>query len=132
MKRLLIAAIALATLTGCTTDEVEAWLEWHAADPIAAEVWVTEHADRISPPAPTRTIWDDLAACESGERWDYNGPSGFDGGLQFAPSTWRAMGGPTAYAWQASRAEQIAVAERLLDVQGWGAWPGCARKLGLR
>ena len=41
------------------------------------------------------------------------------------------MGGPTQYAWQASRAQQIAVAQRLWEVQGWGAWPGCARKLGL-
>jgi hypothetical protein len=96
-------------------------------------------AVRLTPPTtvapdlpPARTVWDDLARCESGEQWDYNGPSGYDGGLQFAPSTWRAMDPPTAYAWQATREQQITVAERLLDVQGWGAWPGCSSKLGLR
>jgi hypothetical protein len=79
-------------------------------------------------------IWVRLAVCESGSRWDYNGSSGYDGGLQFSPRTWTAMGGGefAPYAWQASMLEQMVVAERTLDAQGWGAWPTCARKLGLR
>jgi hypothetical protein len=74
--------------------------------------------------------WYAIAQCESGGRWDYSGPSGFWGGLQFAPSTWFAFGGgpydgvgPFPY----SPAEQIAVAERVLAVQGPGAWPNCFR-----
>jgi hypothetical protein len=79
-------------------------------------------------------IWVRLAVCESGSRWDYNGSSGYDGGLQFSPRTWTAMGGGefAPYAWQASMVEQMVVAERTLDAQGWGAWPTCARRLGLR
>ena len=80
------------------------------------------------------TVWDDVAWCESAQRWDYNGSSGYDGGLQFLPSTWRAYGGRdfAEYAWQASREEQIIVAERVLEDVGWRAWPTCSRKLGLR
>ena len=79
-------------------------------------------------------VWLDLAECESNQRWAYNGSSGYDGGLQFSPTTWRAVGGTdfAEYAWQATPFEQVAVAERLLEVQGWGAWPTCSRKLGLR
>lgn len=76
--------------------------------------------------------WDRLAECESSGRWDLNIGS-YDGGLQFSPTTWRAFGGEqyAPYAYMASRTEQIAVAERTLAAQGWGAWPACSRKLGL-
>lgn len=82
----------------------------------------------------TGSVWDALAQCESGGRWSYNGGSGFDGGLQFHPGTWAAYApnGYPAYAWQATREQQIAVAELVLASQGWGAWPACSRKLGLR
>jgi resuscitation-promoting factor RpfB len=98
---------------------------------------VTSNKKNSSAPAPARasgSVWDRLAKCESGGRWSYNGSSGFDGGLQFHPSTWRAYkpSGYPAYAWQASRNQQIAVAEKVLGSQGWGAWPACSRKLGLR
>lgn len=85
--------------------------------------------------APDRgAIWDRLAFCESSGNWAYNGGSGFDGGLQFHPGTWTAYGGGqfAPYAWGASREQQIVIAEKVLAGQGWGAWPGCARKLGLR
>ncbi|HZZ50792.1 MAG TPA: transglycosylase family protein [Pseudonocardia sp.] len=76
--------------------------------------------------------WDKLAQCESTQNWDANTGNGFKGGLQFTDSTWRAYGGhryaPTAN--QASRTEQIAVAEKVRQGQGWGAWPSCSRKLG--
>jgi LysM repeat protein len=77
------------------------------------------------------TAWDKLAQCESTGNWSINTGNGFSGGLQFTPSTWRAFGGEGA-AHHASREEQIVVAERVLAKQGWGAWPACSRKLGLR
>ena len=76
-------------------------------------------------------VWDRLALCESGGRWDYNGGSGYDGGLQFSPATWNAMQTGYAFAWQAPREIQIAAAQRLQARSGWGQWPACARKLGL-
>jgi LysM repeat protein len=74
--------------------------------------------------------WDKLAQCESGGKWGTNTGNGFAGGLQFTPSTWRAYGGKGS-AHNASRAEQIAVAERVLAAQGPGAWPTCSKKTGL-
>ncbi|MHA4851634.1 MULTISPECIES: resuscitation-promoting factor Rpf1 domain-containing protein [unclassified Rhodococcus (in: high G+C Gram-positive bacteria)] len=77
--------------------------------------------------------WDRLAQCESGGNWGINTGNGYQGGLQFSPSTWNAHGGSqyAATANQASREEQIVVAERVLDSQGWGAWPSCSSSLGL-
>lgn len=95
-----------------------------------------------------RSIWDRLADCESGEwlangkpivdsaRWDYGARRGgyFEGGLQFHPGTWEAYRSPSmpAHAGRASKGDQILVAERVLDAQGWRAWPRCSRKLGVR
>lgn len=76
--------------------------------------------------------WDQVAACESGGNWSINTGNGYHGGLQFSPSTWASYGGtqfaPTAN--QASRAQQIAIAEKVLAGQGKGAWPSCGRGLG--
>jgi LysM repeat protein len=77
------------------------------------------------------SVWDRLAQCESGGNWSVNTGNGYSGGLQFAPGTWRAHGG-TGSAHNASRAEQIRVAERVRASQGWGAWPACSARLGLR
>jgi LysM repeat protein len=77
------------------------------------------------------SVWDRLAQCESGGNWGINTGNGYSGGLQFAPGTWAANGG-SGSAHNASRAEQIRVAERVLASQGWGAWPACSSKLGLR
>lgn len=81
------------------------------------------------------SVWDSLAQCETGANWSHPTVSGgFSGGLMFHSATWNASGGqayaPTAA--QASREDQITVAERILASSGWGAWPGCSRKLGLR
>jgi LysM repeat protein len=82
--------------------------------------------------AASDAVWDRVAQCESGGRWDINTGNGFHGGLQFTPQTWKAFGGgefaPVAY--QASREQQIAVAERVLAGQGWNAWPSCSKKAG--
>ncbi len=74
--------------------------------------------------------WDALAQCESGGNWGINTGNGFSGGLQFTPSTWAAFGGQGA-PQNASREQQIAVAENVLAGQGWGAWPSCSAQLGL-
>ncbi|MDQ0802315.1 transglycosylase family protein [Arthrobacter sp. SLBN-112] len=78
---------------------------------------------------PTST-WDSLAQCESGGNWSTNTGNGFSGGLQFTSGTWAAYGGTGSPA-DASREQQIAVAERVQASQGWGAWPSCASQLGL-
>ena len=74
--------------------------------------------------------WEALAQCESGGNWSINTGNGYYGGLQFSLSSWAAAGG-TGNPAAASKAEQIRVAENLLQMQGWGAWPACAAKLNL-
>jgi resuscitation-promoting factor RpfC len=68
--------------------------------------------------------WDAVAQCESGGNWSANTGNGFYGGLQFKQSTWEANGGVGSPA-QASREQQIAVANRVLATQGPEAWPTC-------
>ena len=68
--------------------------------------------------------WDAIAKCESGGNWAINSGNGYYGGLQFSPATWKANGG-TGMPNQASREEQIRVAENVLRTQGIGAWPSC-------
>jgi hypothetical protein len=79
--------------------------------------------------AAPSSVWDRVAQCESGGNWGTNTGNGYYGGLQFSASTWRAYGG-SGSASSASREQQIAVAERVLSAQGWGAWPVCSRKAG--
>ena len=75
------------------------------------------------------TNWDAIAQCESSGNWSTNTGNGYYGGLQFSQSTWRAYGG-TGNPANASREQQIAVAERVLQGQGIGAWPNCGKKGG--
>ena len=93
----------------------------------AAGLALSATAANAATPAST---WDALAHCESGGNWAINTGKGFSGGLQFTPQTWAGFGG-TGSPENASRAQQIAVAERVQATQGWGAWPACAAKLGL-
>jgi hypothetical protein len=75
-----------------------------------------------------------LAQCESSGNWRANTGNGYYGGLQFSRQTWHGFGGG-AYAAtpnHASRSQQIAIAEKVVRVQGWKAWPACSRKAGLR
>ncbi|MEV7776058.1 transglycosylase family protein [Kitasatospora sp. NPDC086791] len=98
-----------------------------AALPVAGLVTAT------SASAASVSTWDAVAQCESGGNWAINTGNGFYGGLQFTSSTWAAFGG-TAYASQANlatKAQQIAVAEKVLASQGPGAWPVCSVKAGL-
>ncbi|MFF8726498.1 transglycosylase family protein [Streptomyces sp. NPDC015171] len=83
--------------------------------------------------AADAATWNKVAACESSGNWSINTGNGYYGGLQFTRSTWEAYGG-TRYAPRAdlaTRAEQIAVAEKVLDGQGPGAWPVCSVQAGL-
>ncbi|MDT0203756.1 transglycosylase family protein [Nocardioides sp. AE5] len=77
------------------------------------------------------TVWDQLAKCESGGNWAINTGNGYYGGLQFSASTWRSVGG-TGLPHQHSREEQIKRGKILQQRAGWGQWPACTRKLGLR
>ena len=83
--------------------------------------------------APADVNWDAIAHCESRGNWSINTGNGYYGGLQFSSSTWKAFGGGeyASTANQATKAEQIAVAQRTLDQQGPGAWPTCGKKAGL-
>jgi len=82
--------------------------------------------------AKSSVNWDAVASCESGGNWSINTGNGYYGGLQFSRSTWTANGGGkyASTANKASRSEQIAIAERVLDHQGIGAWPVCGKKGG--
>lgn len=83
-----------------------------------------------APPADVR-VWHELAECESGGNWQTNTGNGYYGGLQFSLESWRAVGGE-GYPHEHPPEVQIEMAERLKARQGWGAWPACARRLGLR
>jgi hypothetical protein len=80
--------------------------------------------------------WDQLAQCETGGNWATNTGNGFGGGLQFMHqngySTWLSFGGGefAPHPWEASREQQIVIAEKVLASSGWRAWPGCSRKYG--
>lgn len=82
-----------------------------------------------APTADAATVeqWDQVAACESGGNWQINTGNGYYGGLQFSADTWNGYGGqeyaPTAD--QATKEQQIDIAERVLAGQGAGAWPNC-------
>jgi hypothetical protein len=114
-----------------------------ASAPLGKTVVVNE-GDYLTPaPAPSYSytpssapavaggsVWDSLAACESGGNWAINTGNGFYGGLQFTLSSWQAVGG-SGYPNQASREEQIMRGQMLQARGGWGNWPACSAKLGL-
>jgi resuscitation-promoting factor RpfA len=79
----------------------------------------------------TRENMERLAQCESGGRWGINTGNGYFGGLQFSAATWRSVG-MTGLPHQHSKDAQIDAGIRLQQRSGWGQWPACSRKLGLR
>ncbi|MFH8464190.1 transglycosylase family protein [Streptomyces sp. NPDC017991] len=103
-------ATRIATLAGVTTAAV--------AVPLMGATGAS---------AATASEWDTVAQCESGGNWSINTGNGYYGGLQFSSSTWAAYGGSSyaSTADQASKSQQIAVAEKVLASQGKGAWPSC-------
>lgn len=70
------------------------------------------------------SMWDSIAQCESSGRWNINTGNGYYGGLQFNLATWRSVNGTdfAAYPHQATRAEQITVANRLYAKRGLQPW----------
>ena len=86
-----------------------------------------------APAQASGSVWDAVAACESGGNWAINTGNGYYGGLQFSSSTWKAYGGAryASTANQASKSAQIATAKRVLAAQGPGAWPVCSQRAGL-
>ena len=140
----LVGVLAVGALTACTPQQIADWVEWNKEDPAAAQEFARipavaasfESGEHIQRAAPQRassggtTVWDRLAQCESGGNWSINTGNGYYGGLQFLPSTWRAAGG-SGMPHQASREEQIRVAENLRADAGFRPWPQCAAKLGL-
>lgn len=104
-----------------------------AADtqPVAAAATPTPRPVAVAAPSiGDGSVWDRIAACESGGNWAINTGNGFYGGLQFTLSSWQAVGG-TGYPNQASREEQIARGVMLQARQGWGAWPVCSTRAGV-
>jgi hypothetical protein len=87
---------------------------------------------RVDPSDPG--VWDALAHCETRGNWATDSVKGFSGGLGFAHGTWASNGGTefAEVAADATREQQIEVAQRVLEGSGWGAWPGCSDLLGLR
>ena len=90
----------------------------------------------LSVPAEAASMrtWSKLAKCESGGRWHINTGNGYYGGLQISPGTWRASGGRkfARLPHKASKRQQVRVAKRIKRHQGWGAWPHCSRRIGVR
>lgn len=87
-----------------------------------------------APTVPNDSVWDALAQCEAGGDWANSSNGTYFGGIQIHPQTWAGYGG-TEYAPQAhlaTREQQIAIGEKILAEQGWGAWPACSAQLELR
>lgn len=103
----------------------------HAAAPQRTSY---RHTSVTAPAVSSGSVWDRVAACESGGNWHINTGNGYYGGLQFSSSTWLGYGG-AAYASRAdlaTREQQIAIAQKVLAGQGWNAWPVCSYKAGAR
>jgi hypothetical protein len=109
----------------------EAAIRQAAADAARARAEAEAAARPPAPAVSNGSAWDALAACESGGNWSINTGNGYYGGLQFSLASWRGVGG-SGYPHEASRETQIAMGERLRASGGWGHWPACSRKLGLR
>jgi Transglycosylase-like domain len=81
-------------------------------------------------PRPRRATGTRSPRARPGGDWNTNTGNGYYGGLQLNATTWRDNGGQ-GLPHQASKATQIAIAEKVLAKQGWGAWLVCSRNAGL-
>lgn len=98
----------------------------------AALILAATSATMVAPASQAADLatWEKLAQCESGGNWSINTGNGFYGGLQFTQQSWNGVG-MSGSPQTASKEAQIEAGERLLAIQGWGAWPACTAKLGL-
>ena len=138
-----LARSALVDRTGLTGGTGSAAAESVAPADADAPTTVPMEATLVTiPTAVPRTpavtfngnsVWDTLAKCESSGNWAANTGNGYYGGLQFSVATWNGYGGAefAAYPHQATREQQITVAERLRAARGYQPWPACRVKLGL-
>lgn len=114
---------------------VQQYVDALAAEEAAKQAATTRSARPavyVDPSDPT--VWDQLAHCETRGNWATDSVPGFSGGLGFAHGTWTAHGGGefAEIAADATREQQIIIAQRVLESSGWGAWPGCSDLMGLR
>jgi hypothetical protein len=147
-----VESIEVGALTAPIPEETVALADEVGVDAVQLQGAVTttrstprtylEHEGLLKPPpravasaGPVRAstaLWDRLAACESSGNWSAVSRSGvYRGGLQFDQPTWSDFGG-LAYASSAhlaSKAQQIAVAERLRAARGMQPWPVCGRRV---
>ena len=88
-------------------------------------------AQESAPSVADGSVWDRLAQCESGGNWAANTGNGYYGGVQFSAQTWSSLGAP-GLPHEQPREVQIKYAQMLQERAGWGQWPACSAKLGLR
>ncbi len=105
------------------------------AQAAAAAAEAEAEAAAVAQTAAPGWPWSQLVQCEASGNWQIANGNGYYGGLQFAHSTWVSYGGQAyaGYAHQATPAQQVEIAERVVASHGgsYGAWPGCRAKLGL-
>lgn len=101
---------------------------------VPAKIRVGTKSAPSAPSVSNGGVWDSIAQCEATGNWSINTGNGYYGGLQFNATTWNAYGGGkyAATADRATREQQIEIAQKVQAAQGWGAWPACTKKLGLR
>ncbi|MDT0166519.1 transglycosylase family protein [Actinotalea sp. AC32] len=105
--------------------------------PVPAPAPRASSSGSSSSPAPVAStvggdVWAALAQCESGGNPTIVSSNGLYHGLyQFSVGTWQSVGG-SGLPSQASPDEQTMRAQMLQARSGWGQWPACSRKLGLR
>lgn len=128
----LTIALATVLLTAVSPGASHATYAPQVASPLPASGPPPKPASLAC--AKSHWPWGCVAKCESGGDWHINTGNGHFGGLQFSQSTWEGFGG-LKYAPRAdlaSRTEQILIARKVVAVQGWGAWPHCSRRYGLK
>lgn len=130
IRRLLIMGMIL--LTGCTPAQVRSWVAWYDQDPDAAAAFVQSVEGAPAPALRNNHAarWEAIAWCESGSNWSMratNRTGTYGGGLAIRDNVWRHYGGAqfASNAGAATKAEQIEIAERIVDDVGFGAW-NCA------
>ncbi len=92
---------------------------------------VTQVEKRGTKVEPVSGVWAALAKCESGGNPRANNGNKYFGLYQFSIRTWQSVGGSGNPA-DASPSEQTKRAKILQAKAGWGQWPSCSKKIGVR